>query len=114
MKSEGWERHLVIEVALEVAAAAAEAEHGANFRQQLLQSRQEVLVKPHYVRVAQLLPVQATSLLSFKSEHGAVASCPGINPTFASACCKATSSLSSGYFCMQHPVLFGVESCNAR
>ena len=52
--------HLIIEVALKVAAAAAEPKHGAHIGQQLPQSRQEVLIKPCDVRMAQLLPVQAT------------------------------------------------------
>lgn len=55
--------HLIIEVALEVAAAAAKAEHGAHIRQQLPQSRQEVLIKPGDVRMAQLLPVSSNTLL---------------------------------------------------
>lgn len=51
---------LLIEPALKVPPAAAEAEHGAHVPQALRQRRQKCLVKPHDLAVPQLLPAQPT------------------------------------------------------
>lgn len=95
-----WGAHLVVEVALKVTAAAAKAKHGAHLRQQLLESCQEVLVKPHDVRVAQLLPVQAIWLSQYSPQPLELGICLAleteighVDHTFPAACGAGISYL---------------------